>query len=73
MENPYLSIVIPALNEEHRLPPSLAKIDDFLSKQTYSYEVIVVDNGSTDRTKEVVEVFQQTHDYVTVPATGRTR
>lgn len=64
MENPYLSIVIPALNEEHRLPPSLEKIDAFLSTQAYSYEVIVVDNGSTDRTKEVVETFQQTHDYV---------
>lgn len=63
-DSPFLSIVIPALNEEHRLPPSLAKIDDFLSTQDYTYEVIVVDNGSTDRTKEAVETFLETHDYV---------
>lgn len=64
MDNPYLSIVIPALNEEHRLPPSLAKIDTFLSTQSYSYEVIVVDNGSTDNTRKVVETFADEHPYV---------
>lgn len=64
VDSPFLSIVIPALNEEHRLPPSLAKIDAFLSRQEYTYEVIVVDNGSTDRTKEVVETFAETHNYV---------
>ncbi|MEO1287931.1 MAG: glycosyltransferase [Chloroflexota bacterium] len=64
MDNPYLSIVIPALNEEHRLPPSLAKIDTFLSTQSYSYEVIVVDNGSTDNTRKVVEAFADEHPYI---------
>lgn len=64
MDNPYLSIVIPALNEEHRLPPSLAKIDAYLSEQSYTYEVIVVDNGSTDRTQAVVAAFMQDHPYV---------
>lgn len=64
LDSPFLSIVVPALNEEHRLPPSLAKIDDFLKTQEYTYEVIVVDNGSTDRTKEAVETFAETHDYV---------
>lgn len=63
-DTPFLSIVIPALNEEHRLPPTLAKIDAFLKTQDYSAEVIVVDNGSNDRTKEVVLKFAETHDYV---------
>ncbi len=63
-DSPFLSIVIPALNEEHRLPPTLAKIDEYLTTQNYSYEVIVVDNGSTDRTKESVETFAKDHDYV---------
>ena len=53
MSNPLLSIVIPAHNEESRLPPSLAKIDSFLSKQQYAAEVIIVENGSRDRTYEV--------------------
>lgn len=51
--NPFLSIVIPAHNEESRLPPSLAQIDAFLQAQPFDAEVIVVENGSRDRTYEV--------------------
>ncbi len=53
MSNPFLSIVIPAHNEESRLPPSLAKIDSFLQQQDYNAEIIIVENGSHDRTYEV--------------------
>jgi len=65
-QNPLLSIIIPAHNEESRLPPSLAKIDAFLKTQTYSYEVIVVENGSIDRTVEVCEAFAAEHPYLRV-------
>jgi dolichyl-phosphate beta-glucosyltransferase len=58
---PQLSIIIPALNEEHRLPPSLEKITTFMAAQPISYEIIVVDNGSRDRTAEVVLDFARTH------------
>jgi dolichyl-phosphate beta-glucosyltransferase len=61
---PLLSIIIPALNEEFRLPPSLEKIDAFLQTQGFSAEVIVVDNGSKDRTTEVTQAFAETHPYV---------
>ena len=54
---PFLSIIIPAYNEERRLPPSLAKIADFLRSQSYTAEVLVVENGSSDRTSAVVEEF----------------
>lgn len=64
LQNPFLSIVIPAHNEEHRLPPSLTKIDTFLKNQSYTYEVIVVENGSKDRTSEVVREFAVNHPYV---------
>lgn len=64
--NPYLSIVIPAHNEEHRLPPTLAKIDAFLEQQPYDAEVIIVENGSSDRTVEVAQSFVDTHPYVRV-------
>ncbi|MGB7340008.1 MAG: dolichyl-phosphate beta-glucosyltransferase [Phototrophicaceae bacterium] len=64
LDHPYLSIVIPALNEEHRLPPTLASIDVYLSQQDYTYEVIIVDNGSTDQTQAVVESFAQEHPYI---------
>jgi dolichyl-phosphate beta-glucosyltransferase len=63
-ERPFLSIVIPALNEASRLPGTLAKIDEFLRQQPYSAEVIVVENGSTDNTVEVVQRFAREHPYV---------
>ncbi|MFH1181079.1 MAG: dolichyl-phosphate beta-glucosyltransferase [bacterium] len=50
----YLSIIIPAYNEEKRLPKTLAEIDRYLSKQSYDYEILAVDNGSTDKTSEIV-------------------
>ncbi len=59
-----LSIILPAHNEEHRLPPSLAKIDAFLQQQPYEAEVIVVENGSADRTAEVTRAFAKDHPYV---------
>jgi len=57
----FLSIVIPAYNEEKRLPGTLQKIDEFLSRQDYSAEVLVVENGSTDRTAEIVREFSKEH------------
>lgn len=52
----YLSIVIPAYNEEERIVATLSKIYDFLKTKEYDYEIIVVDDGSTDKT--VLEVQQ---------------
>jgi dolichyl-phosphate beta-glucosyltransferase len=63
---PLLSIIIPAHNEESRLPPSLQKIDAFLQKQPFDAEVIVVENGSTDRTVEIANEFAREHPYTRV-------
>lgn len=49
----YLSVIIPAYNEEKRLPNTLRKINNYLKKQTYTSEIIVVSDGSSDRTVEV--------------------
>ena len=49
----YLSIVIPAYNEEKRLPRTLREIDKYLRNQKYQYEILVVSDGSKDRTAEV--------------------
>ena len=51
----YLSIIIPAYNEEKRLPGTLTDIDNYLKKQNYDYEILVVENGSTDKTAEIVK------------------
>lgn len=50
----FLSVIIPAYNEEKRLPKTLEKVQEYLKKQDYEYEVIVVDDGSSDNTKVVV-------------------
>jgi dolichyl-phosphate beta-glucosyltransferase len=52
---PLLSVIIPAFNEEHRLPGNLKRVLDFLGTQSYISEVVVVDNGSQDRTSAIVE------------------
>jgi len=49
-----LSIVIPAFNEQRRIGQSLHQIRQFCHRHLSCYEVIVVDDGSRDRTTEVV-------------------
>ena len=53
----HLSVVIPAYNEALRLRPTLRKIVDYLRGQGLGYEVLVVDDGSTDATAAVAEEF----------------
>jgi glycosyltransferase involved in cell wall biosynthesis len=50
-----LSIVIPAFNEEGRLPQTLDRVRNFLKRRPGTSEVIVVDDGSTDGTARLVE------------------
>ena len=64
--NPFLSIVIPAYNEESRLPDTLEQLIRFLEKQAFASEIIVVENGSTDRTHEIAQEFAQKHSNVHV-------
>src|SRR5215510_12977206 len=55
---PHLSIVIPAYNEENRIGRTLIETFDYLDRQNYSSEVIVVNDGSTDHTVEAVRDFE---------------
>jgi len=54
MENPYLSVIIPAYNEEKTISNTLLDIDNYLSKQDFSSEIVVVSDGSKDKTAQVV-------------------
>lgn len=49
-----VSVIIPAYNEEKRIKKTIEKILLYLEKEKYTYELIVVNDGSTDKTKEVV-------------------
>ncbi len=62
----FLSIIIPAHNEENRLPPTLKTVDAYLEKQSYASEIIVVENGSQDLTTVVAEAFAADHPRVKV-------
>lgn len=57
----FLSIIIPAHNEENRLSGTLEQVFLFLEKQPFTSEVIVVENGSMDKTLEVAQRFSETH------------
>ena len=52
-----ISIVIPAFNEEKRIGKTLKKISHYLKNKRFDYEIIIVDDGSTDKTREVVKKF----------------
>jgi glycosyltransferase involved in cell wall biosynthesis len=61
MQVPFLSVIIPAHNEEKRLPKTLEQVFDFLQQQKYTFEVIIVENCSTDRTLEIAQTFEHKH------------
>lgn len=52
-----ISVVVPAYNEEERLPRSLSIVLQYLESKDYDYEVVVVDDGSTDSTLDSVLPF----------------
>lgn len=58
---PLLSIVIPAHNEEVRLPGTLEQVWAFLERQPFESEIIIVENGSSDRTLELAQTFARRH------------
>ena len=55
---PSVSIVIPAFNESRRIADSLGKVREFLGTTSLSFEILVVDDGSTDGTATIVRRFE---------------
>ncbi len=55
MSTPYLSVIIPAFNEESRIAGTVHKLVAHLTSQPYAWDIIVVNDGSADRTAQVVE------------------
>jgi dolichyl-phosphate beta-glucosyltransferase len=56
---PGITIVIPAYNESERLAPSLERVLRFINQNGWNAELIVVDDGSTDQTPEIVKSYEQ--------------
>jgi glycosyltransferase involved in cell wall biosynthesis len=57
LTTPFLSIIIPAYNEEHRLPRTLEKVVAYFETQPYKVEILIIDNASQDRTYEVARDY----------------
>jgi dolichyl-phosphate beta-glucosyltransferase len=66
MQDIFLSVVIPAYNEEKRLKRTINEIFDYLSKKNFSFEVIVVNDGSKDKTSDVVRELMKKYQNLTL-------
>ena len=66
VKGPFLSVVIPAYNEEPRILNTLEELMGYLGRCAYSYEVMVVDDGSADATASLVEGFARDHPEVSL-------
>ena len=55
-----LSIVVPAYNEQARLPETIRRIEEYLSRSDWAFhEILIVDDGSTDGTAEAAARSRQ--------------
>jgi len=71
--NPELSIVIPCYNEEQRLPRTIEQIERYLAGKGLSHEVILVDDGSSDGTRTIMDAAAERNRSVRVEALPHNR
>ncbi|MDP2670553.1 MAG: glycosyltransferase [bacterium] len=62
MSHPFVSIIIPCFNEEKRLKKTRPILAAYLQQFPHQFEIVFVDDGSTDGTKILLETYKQ--DYV---------
>lgn len=75
MKSLYLSVIIPAYNlSQNYIPQSLPQVFDYLKHQKFTWEVLLVDDGSTDDTKDILEEFASSHkgfNVLSIPHMGK--
>ena len=59
-----ISIIIPAKDEEKRIPLFLKDLAPYCAQSSYEYEIIVVDDGSVDQTSQKVKDFQKDFPFI---------
>jgi len=67
LERPFISIVIPAYNESSRIGKALNEVLRCVHERNWHAEILVVNDGSTDRTAAIVQQFAQLHPEVRNP------
>jgi len=65
-EKPYVSVLVPVLNEEESLPELNERLRDALTGMRRPYEIIYINDGSTDRTEEILEAFHHGDEHIKV-------
>lgn len=66
-QGPHLSVIIPAYNEEPNFKKgTIGEVPEFLKKQDYAYEILIVDDGSSDNTASLAQDFAKKHANVRV-------
>lgn len=70
---PKLSVVIPCFNEQQRLPRTVEQVERYLDARGDAYELILVDDGSTDGTRGVMDDAAARHHAVRIVALPRNR
>ncbi|MGH9348863.1 MAG: glycosyltransferase family 2 protein, partial [Vicinamibacterales bacterium] len=68
MRRAWISVVVPVLNEESCIARFIERMRDELVSSVSSWEIVVVDDGSTDRTREIVEAYARADDRVRLVA-----
>jgi dolichyl-phosphate beta-glucosyltransferase len=68
-----LSVVVPAYNEEGRLQPTIDRIEEYLDGKRADYELILVDDGSADGTRAVMDAAARKHASVRVEVLPQNR
>jgi len=68
-----LSVVIPCYNEEQRLPRTIEQIERYLDAKEAPYELILVDDGSADGTRQVMDAAAERRDGIRVEALPHNR
>jgi dolichyl-phosphate beta-glucosyltransferase len=68
-----LSVVVPCYNEENRLPRTVERIEEYFAGKRVDHELILVDDGSADATRSVMDAAAKTHASVKVEALPQNR
>ena len=68
-----LSIVIPCYNEEERLPRTIEQVERYLDDKNLDYELILVDDGSTDGTRLIMDAAAERNQFVRLEALPQNR